>query len=82
MAENTLPDGELRYTYEPKKPKGPMSLMEALSVLSTVHTEDDDLAGFVVHTPPDFKWIDREDYIRAWASLRQAIGLPSEPDKP
>jgi hypothetical protein len=58
-----------------------MPLMEALYVLTEAHTRDDDLAGFCVEMGARSY---HPRYIKAWQSLRHAVGRPAfaSPPKP
>jgi hypothetical protein len=59
-----------------------MTLEQALHILATVHTRDDNLTGFVVvWTPsPSFAWEYSEaEYIEAWKTVRAHIDLQTEP---
>lgn len=59
-----------------------MPLTRALDILARALTRDDDLTGFVVQSHPELMFIGQVDYIRAWESVRYAIGLPTEPAHP
>lgn len=59
-----------------------MSLDRALHILATVHTRDNDAAGFVVMmgaSPEGVGWIPQGDYIKAWEVVRQHLHLQTEP---
>ena len=58
----------------------PMSLVQALSILVECHTRDDELTGYVVHGGPYQRYVTQSDYLKAWASVRQAIGRETEPN--
>lgn len=51
----------------------PMTLIEALGILSRVHTRDDDQLGYVVMmgASPEY---DGHRYIEAWGVVRQLLG--------
>lgn len=62
--------------------KDEMSLDRALCILARVHTDDDDLTGYVVNigARPDIgNLVCDDDYIKAWGALRKHLRLPSEP---
>lgn len=54
-----------------------MQLCQALHILASVHTRDDDLVGFVVmsHAGPEYSRWSQADYIEAWKSVRYNIGM-------
>lgn len=59
-----------------------MTLFEALRVLATTHTRDDDQLGFVLvaglpHWP--FSEFSHEDYTEAWRIVRHELHMPTEP---
>jgi len=57
-----------------------MILNEALRVLADGHTRDDDLVGFTVSPMwDDYGRWSRADYIEAWKTVRQHLGMKSEP---
>lgn len=63
----------------PAAKEEPMALVAALDILARAFTRDDDLTGFVVQSRPDLMFIGQGDYIRAWESVRRALGLPCDP---
>lgn len=60
-----------------------MTLSEALHVIATIHTRDDDQMGFVIeaYAGGDFtRWqYSREQYIEAWRTVREHLHMQTEP---
>ncbi len=56
-----------------------MPLAQALHILSEAHTRDDDLVGYTVEVGVRYGRWDHGDYIKAWASVRHAIGKAAFP---
>lgn len=60
-----------------------MTLSEALHVIATIHTRDDDVMGFAVssYVGGDFlAWpYSREQYIEAWKTVRLHLHMQTEP---
>lgn len=60
----------------------PMPLCQALHILATVHTKDDDVTGFIVvmGAMPNDVWYGHThgDYVRAWAAVRAACGMQTD----
>jgi hypothetical protein len=62
--------------------KVPMPVDNALQILTSVHTRDDDATGFAVEMSvpnPDLMVVSPEDYTRAWKAVRAYIHLQIEP---
>lgn len=67
--------------------KLPMPLSQAMHILCDVHTNDDPVAGFVIHVGadpyyrPSMHMRESGDYVEAWRTLRAAVGLPTKPEQ-
>lgn len=60
-----------------------MKLDQALHILVSVHTRDDDVTGFVVKVgaqPDPFEW-SRSQYLEAWEVVRRHLRMQTEPAK-
>lgn len=64
-----------------------MTLEQALHILASIHTRDNDETGFVViagatiHNAPLFSW-SQSDYIEAWRVVRDAVHMQTAPAAP
>jgi len=59
-----------------------VDLDQALRILAEVHTDQDDVTGFVVHmgATPEMRapW-HHKHYAEAWKAVRAHLGLPVDP---
>jgi len=63
------------------EPTGQMSLGLALQILCDAHTRDDPKVGFALELSPrlDYQPFTREEYVRAWKTVRFAAGYITDP---
>lgn len=60
---------------------GQMTLDEALLILATVYTQDDDAAGYAVHAYPmaEYRGIPTSRWLIAWRVVREHLHMQVEP---
>jgi hypothetical protein len=57
-----------------------ITLSRAMAILATVHTTAHDYSGYVVHDADLHKhFFTLSEYIAAWKTVRQSLGLEVEP---
>lgn len=58
----------------PARERAPMTLHEALVILTEAHTADDALTGYLVHVHPSPElWWTQAQYVEAWGVLRAEL---------